>query len=52
MAEKDPLWRKYEQAVRLLLAAMDPNAEVVHNAMIAGRLSGVLRQVDVLARGL
>jgi hypothetical protein len=51
MAEKDPLWRKYEQAVRLLLAAMDPNAEVVHNAMIAGRLSGVLRQVDVLARG-
>jgi hypothetical protein len=51
MAEKDPLWRKYEQAVSLLLAAMDRNANVVHNAMITGRLSGVLRQVDVLARG-
>ena len=51
MAEKDPLWRKYEQAVRSLLAAMDRNANVVHNAMITGRLSGVSRQVDVLARG-
>lgn len=51
MINTDPLWRRYEQTVRILLAAMDSNAKVVHNVMVTGRLSGVSRQVDVLARG-
>jgi hypothetical protein len=51
MIKKDPLWRKYERAIEMLLSAMDPNAKVTHNAMVTGRLSGMSRQVDVLARG-
>jgi Restriction endonuclease len=51
MVKNDPLWRIYEQAVSSLLAAMDSNADVAHNAMVLGRLSGESRQVDVLARG-
>jgi hypothetical protein len=51
MVKNDPLWRKYERAIEMLLSTMDPNAKVAHNAMVTGRLSGVSRQVDVLARG-
>jgi hypothetical protein len=51
MVKKDPLWRVYEQAVTSLLAGLDSNADVAHNATVLGRLSGESRQVDVLARG-
>jgi hypothetical protein len=51
--EKDQqvLWVRYEQAVSDLLSALDPNADVKHNARIIGRLSTVKRQVDVFAQG-
>jgi hypothetical protein len=34
-----------------MLNALDPEAEVVHDEHVAGRLSGTRRQVDVLATG-
>jgi hypothetical protein len=44
-------WELYERSVREALAALDPRAEVFHNQHIKGRLSGAMRQIDVLARG-
>ncbi|WP_083863316.1 restriction endonuclease [Nocardia exalbida] len=46
------LWERYELSVRELLAAIDPGSEVSHNVIVAGQLSGVKRQLDVLARGM
>jgi hypothetical protein len=37
--------------VREALAALDPRAEVFHNRHVKGRLSGAMRQIDVLAVG-
>ncbi|MGK8525145.1 restriction endonuclease [Nocardia asteroides] len=45
------LWRRYEEAVAILLSAMDQNANVVHDATVVGQLSGINRQIDVLAKG-
>jgi hypothetical protein len=45
-------WELYERSVREALAALDPRAEVLHNQRVKGRLSGAMRQIDVLARGL
>jgi hypothetical protein len=46
-----PEWARYEQQIAQLIAALDGSAEVVHNKRIKGRLSSVMRQVDVLVRG-
>lgn len=45
------LWKRYELSVHVMLAALDPQAEVKHNRYVEGRLSKKPRQVDVLARG-
>jgi hypothetical protein len=44
-------WRVYEQEILRIHEAMDPSAEVTHDAHLTGRLSGTDRQVDVLIRG-
>lgn len=46
-----PLWRLYEEQVTELIAALDSNAEVIHNQRIEAKLSKAMRQVDVLVRG-
>ncbi|MDX3101623.1 restriction endonuclease [Nonomuraea angiospora] len=46
-----PSWRTYEEQVAQLLAAFDVEAEVIHNKRIEAKLSKVVRQVDVWARG-
>jgi hypothetical protein len=52
LSKKDsPLWRTYEEQVAALIAALDGNAEVVHNKRVEARLSKVMRQVDVWVRG-
>ena len=52
MQKKDsPLWRTYEEQVAALIAALDENAEVVHNKRVEARLSTAMRQVDVWVRG-
>lgn len=45
------LWRRYEQTVQKMLAALDPEAQVLHDARIEGRLSLASRQIDVWVRG-
>lgn len=45
-------WREYEKQITQLLAALDPNASVRHNASIIGGISGVARQIDALAEGV
>jgi restriction endonuclease len=47
----EQLWKRYEQSVHKLLEALDPAASVTHNRRVPGLLSGVSRQVDVLAKG-
>ncbi|WP_433530324.1 restriction endonuclease [Micromonospora sp. CA-263727] len=47
----DRLWERYEQSVHKLLSTLDPSSSVTHNQRVPGRLSGVPRQVDVLACG-
>lgn len=47
----DPLWAQYEQSIQTMLAALDANATVLHNARVPGRLSASLRQVDVWVTG-
>ncbi|MFK0152517.1 restriction endonuclease [Streptomyces sp. NPDC090493] len=47
----NPLWQRYELSVREMLKALDPDASVVHDEHVTGRLSGARRQVDVLATG-
>jgi hypothetical protein len=49
--KNSPLWQTYEKQVAALVAALDGNAEVVHNKRVEARLSKVMRQVDVLVRG-
>lgn len=49
--KNSPAWVRYEQQIAQLIAALDGNAEVVHNKKVKGRLSSVMRQVDVLVRG-
>ncbi|WP_244419946.1 restriction endonuclease [Streptomyces hygroscopicus] len=44
-------WRAFEQLVAKHVAALDPKAQVTHDARLKGRLSGIERQIDVLARG-
>ena len=46
-----PLWQAYEEQVAELVAALDNNAEVVHNKKVEARLSKAVRQVDVWVRG-
>lgn len=48
----DPLWAQYEQEIRTLVAALDSNATVVHNARVPGKLSASPRQIDVWATGV
>lgn len=45
------LWKRYELSIHEMLAALDPHAEVRHNEHVEGRLSGRMRQIDVLAKG-
>ncbi|MGW2489575.1 restriction endonuclease [Streptomyces sp. NPDC001606] len=47
----NPLWQRYELSVREMLKALDPDATVVHDEHVMGRLSGTRRQVDVLVTG-
>lgn len=41
----------FEQSVAELVAALDPGAEVEHNVIQDGRISGVTRQIDVMVSG-
>ncbi|MFF7474255.1 restriction endonuclease [Streptomyces sp. NPDC008092] len=50
--DKDIFWREYEKQITQLLATLDPNASVRHNASIIGGISGVPRQIDALAEGV
>jgi hypothetical protein len=45
------MWRTYEEQIAELLAALDDNAEVVHDKRVEARLSKVKRQVDVWVKG-
>ncbi|MGW0837310.1 restriction endonuclease [Streptomyces prunicolor] len=49
--DKEVFWRAYERQIAEVLAAVDPNASVRHNASIVGYISGVPRQIDALAVG-
>jgi Restriction endonuclease len=49
--EDSPLWQKYEEQVAELVAALDSNAEVIHNKRVEAQLSKAIRQVDVWVRG-
>jgi Restriction endonuclease len=49
--KNSPEWKKYEQQVAQLITALDSNAEVMHNKRVRGRLSSVMRQVDVWVHG-
>lgn len=51
MSASDPLWQRYELSVCELLKALDPNANVIHNQYVTGRLSNARRQIDILAAG-
>lgn len=46
-----PLWQRYEMSVHEMLAALDPNAEVIHNTRVDGRFSQTKRQIDIWAVG-
>ena len=46
-----PTWRRYEEQVSQLVAALDSNAQVTHNRRIKDRLSEAMRQVDVWVSG-
>ena len=48
MPPHPPDWLKYEKTVFEYLQLDHPEAEVVHNVSLPGRLSGVPRQIDVL----
>lgn len=45
------MWQRYELSVREMLKALDPDAKVIHDEHVTGRLSGAQRQVDVLVTG-
>jgi hypothetical protein len=47
----EPQWRAFELSVADLVARLDPDAEVEHNATLIGAVSGTARQVDVLITG-
>ncbi len=44
-------WKAFEQSVAILVARLDPDAEVHHNVFLSGRVSKQQRQVDVLVKG-
>ncbi|MEU8782641.1 restriction endonuclease [Streptomyces sp. NPDC048637] len=50
-ADDEVNWRAFEELVAKHVADLDPKARVTHDARLKGRLSGIDRQVDVLARG-
>ncbi len=41
-------WKDYEKKVHAYYSQMYPNAHITHNAKIAGRYSGINRQIDIL----
>lgn len=45
-----PKWKVYELDVKKTEAGLDPDAELEHNAKVAGLYSKTSRQIDVLAR--
>jgi len=45
-----PRWKAYEHHIAGLLACEFPDAEVMHDVRLEGKLSGCPRQVDVLVR--
>lgn len=49
--KSSPLWQTYEKQVFKLVAALDNNAEVVHNKRVKAQLSKAIRQVDVWVQG-
>jgi hypothetical protein len=49
--KNSPLWQTYEEQVAELVAALDGNAEVIHNKRVEARLSKAMRQVDVWVQG-
>jgi hypothetical protein len=49
--KNSPFWLTYEEQVAALVAALDANAEVIHNKRVKARLSQAMRQVDVWVRG-
>jgi hypothetical protein len=48
MTPHSPDWLKYEKTVLKYLELDRPEAEVVHDVSLLGRLSGIRRQIDVL----
>lgn len=48
MPSHPPDWLKYEKTVFEYLRLDHPEAKVVHNVSLPGRLSGIPRQIDVL----
>jgi hypothetical protein len=48
MTRSSPAWLEYEKTIFEYLHVDHPEAEVVHNALLPGHLSGIRRQIDVL----
>ncbi len=45
--EENPVWRKFEEAVKSFLQAVDPNAKVSHDIYVPDKDTGSRRQRDV-----
>ena len=48
MGKKTPEWKKFEIAVSTFLAALDPNAKVIHNTRTPDKQTNTPRQRDVV----
>jgi len=46
----DPRWKRFEKLVARIVATLSSDAVVTYDDKIPGRLSGVLRQIDVSIR--
>jgi len=46
----DPRWKRFEKLVARIVATLSSNAVVTYDDKIPGKLSGVLRQIDVSIR--
>jgi Restriction endonuclease len=50
IAAADPRWKRFEKLGARMLATLSPNAHVVYNDSIRGKLSQTDRQIDVSIR--